>query len=265
MRRSLIERVLQASLAVLLLAIQPAVLAQELGDHRYTTEAIQEGLRIYSQQCALCHGPQGDLVDGIDLRRGQFRTVQSDEDLANTISNGAAEGRMPAFDFNAGQIAAITAYIRAGFNPDGVAVRVGDPVRGKALFEGKGECSSCHRVDGVGAYTAPDLSDVGLRRTPDNLQLNLVDPAAALLPINRPVRMVTTDEETVTGRRLNEDTYSVQIIDSQGQLRSLQKKDLVSYSISEQPTMQPTNLNADEVADVVAYLLSLRGVRSGVQ
>ena len=265
MRRRLIAGLLRASLATLVLAVPLALQAQELGDHRYTTEAIQEGLRIYSQQCALCHGPQGDLVDGIDLRRGQFRNVQSDEDLANTISNGAAEGRMPAFDFDAGEIAAITAYIRAGFNPDGVAVRVGDPVRGKALFEGKGQCSNCHRVDGVGAYTAPDLSDIGLRRTPDNLQLNLVDPATALLPINRPVRMVTTNEETITGRRLNEDTYSVQIIDSQGRLRSLQKKDLVSYAISEQPSKQPTSLNADEVADVVAYLLSLRGVRSGVQ
>lgn len=259
------RRIIRVFEVTLLLACLPAVQAQELGDHRYTSEAIQEGLRIYSQQCALCHGPQGDLVDGINLRLGQFRNVQSDSDLASVVSNGAAEGRMPAFDFDAGELSAITAYIRAGFNPDGVAVRVGDAVRGKALFEGKGECNSCHRVNGVGAYTAPDLSDVGLRRTPANLQLNLVDPAEALLPINRPVRMVTRSEEVVTGRRLNEDTYSVQLIDSEGRLRSLLKENLVSYSVSEQPSKPPTSLNADEVADVVAYLLNLRGVRSGVQ
>jgi|GEM_PF-131259 len=254
-----------ASLVASVVTSQSPAFAQDLGDHRYTSEAIQEGLSIYSQQCALCHGPQGDLVDGVDLRLGVFRTVQSDADLSAVITNGAAEGRMPAFDFNAGQLSAITAYIRAGFNPEGVAIRVGDAVRGKTLFEGRGECSTCHRVDGVGARTAPDLSDVGLRRTPENLQLNLVDPSTALLPINRPIRAVTRSEEVITGRRLNEDTYSVQLIDSVGQLRSLIKDDLVSYTISEQASKAPTSLNNDEVADVVAYLLSLRGVRLGVQ
>ncbi len=266
MKHLLLGNTVQRALSVIsLLTLSSLAMAQELGDHRYTTEAIQAGLRIYTQQCALCHGPQGDLVDGIDLRRGQFRTVQSDADLAAVITSGAAEGRMPAFAFNAGDMSAITAYIRAGFNPEGVAIRVGDPVRGKRLFEGEGDCSSCHRVNGVGDRTAPDLSDVGLRRTPANLQLNLVDPATALLPINRPVRLVTRNEEVITGRRLNEDTYSVQLIDSDGELRSLLKENLTSYTVSEQPSKGPTSLNSDEVADVVAYLLSLRGVPTGVQ
>lgn len=246
---------------LLFLACYSSAQAQELGDHRYTSEAIQAGLRIYTQECALCHGPQGDLVDGVNLRLGQFRNVQSDDDLRAVVSGGAAEGRMPAFDFDAEELAAVIAYIRAGFDPEGVAVRVGDASRGKALFEGKGNCTDCHRVGGVGPRTAPDLSDIGLRRTPANLQLNLVDPQAALLPINRPVRLVTINEEVITGRRLNEDTYSVQLIDSNGQLRSLQKADLASYAISELPSKSPAPLNADEVADVVAYLLTLRGVQ----
>ena len=73
------------------------VLAQEVGDHQYTSEAIEAGSAVYTQQCALCHGPQGALVDGINLRIGQFRTVQSDADLRQVISDGAGEGRMPAF------------------------------------------------------------------------------------------------------------------------------------------------------------------------
>lgn len=246
---------------LLFLACHSLAQAQELGDHRYTSEAIQAGLRIYTQECALCHGPQGDLVDGVNLRLGQFRNVQSDDDLRDVVSGGAAEGRMPAFDFDAEELAAVIAYIRAGFDPQGVAVRVGDATHGKALFEGKGQCVGCHRVGGVGPRTAPDLSDIGLRRTPANLQLNLVDPQAALLPINRPVRLVTINEEVITGRRLNEDTYSVQLIDSNGQLRSLQKADLASYAISELPSKAPAPLTADEVADVVAYLLTLRGVQ----
>jgi len=236
--------------------------AQELGDHRYTSAAIQAGLGIYSRECALCHGPQGDLVGGIDLRLGQFRNVQSDDDLRDTITSGAAAGQMPAFDFDEEELAAIVAYIRAGFDPDGVAVRIGNAERGKALFEGRGNCDSCHRVNGVGPRTAPDLSDIGVRRTPANLQLNLIDSAAALLPINRPVRLVTLNEEVITGRRLNEDTYSVQLIDSNGELRSILKENLVSFTISEVPSKPATDLDADEVADVLAYLLDLRGVES---
>ena len=252
-----LRAVLAASVVLGLTSISTA---QELGDHRYTSEAIVTGLRIYTQQCALCHGPQGDLVDGVNLRTGQFRNASSDDDLRSVISNGAAEGRMPAFDLRADELAGVIAFIRAGFDPDGVAVRIGDPARGSQLFRGEGQCSECHRVFGEGPRTAPDLSDVGIRLTPANLQLNLVDPQAALIPINRPVRIVTRNEEVITGRRLNEDTYSVQVIDSNQRLRSLVKDQLVSYEVSEEPSKQPTELDAEQVADVVAYLLTLRGL-----
>lgn len=243
------------------LCLASPLFAQDASDHQYTSEAITAGSRVYAQQCALCHGPQGDTVDGINLRRGVFRTATSDEDLRGVISNGAAEGRMPAFALREDELSGVIAYIRAGFDPDGVAVRIGDPVRGRALFQGKGECASCHRVNGVGPRTAPDLSEIGLLRTPASLQMNLLDPAQALLPINRPVRIVTRSEETVVGRRLNEDTYTVQVVDSQERLRSLLKTDIVSYEISDDPSKQPTTLSSDEVADVVGYLLTLRGLQ----
>ena len=57
---------------VTLIALPGLSQAQELGDHQYTSEAIQAGLRVYSRECALCHGPQGDLVSGINLSRGEF-------------------------------------------------------------------------------------------------------------------------------------------------------------------------------------------------
>ena len=234
--------------------------AQELGDHQYTSQAIQVGLRIYNRECALCHGPRGDLVSGINLRLGQFRNAQSDDDLRAVVIEGAAEGQMPAFNLNAEELSGVVAYMRAGFDPEGVAVRIGDPVRGRALFEGKGECVNCHRVNGIGPRTAPDLSEIGAIRSASSLQRNLLDPAAAILPINRPVRIVTRNEETIIGRRLNEDTYTVQLIDSEERLRSLKKSDLVNYEISMRPSKAPTSLNSDEVADVVGYLLSLRGL-----
>ena len=70
---------------------------------------------------------------------------------------------------------------------------------------------------------------------------------------------MTRNEETIIGRRLNEDTYTVQLIDSNERLRSLIKADLVTYEISEAPSKGPVNLTPAEVADVIAYLLTLDG------
>lgn len=259
MNNKVFSKLLRSALVIITTGSCAAGFAQELGDHQYTTAAIEAGSRVYAQQCALCHGPQGDTVDGIDLRRGVFRAASSDEDLRRVVSQGAAEGRMPAFSLSQTELDGVIAFIRAGFDPEGIAVRIGDPARGRSLFTGEGECADCHRVRGEGPRTAPDLSEIGAIRTPAALQRSLLEPANALLPINRPVRIVTRDEEVITGRRLNEDTYTVQLIDADERLRSLVKSELVRYEISATPTHEPTTLSSDEVADLVGYLISLRG------
>jgi mono/diheme cytochrome c family protein len=84
-----------------------------------------------------------------------------------------------------------------------------------------------------------------------------------MLPINRPVRAVTRDGRTIRGRRLNEDTYSVQLIDDQERLVSLMKTDLREYEVgttSPMPSFAKT-FNGDELANLVAYLLSLKGTQ----
>ena len=248
------------ALVLSLSTLEPAS-AQASGDHQYTSADIEVGSRVYAADCRLCHGANGGRVDGVDLQLGQFRRPLSDDDLRQVITTGVSNARMPAFDLRQDELDGIVAYIRAGFDPSGVAVKVGDAARGQALFEGTGDCASCHRVNGHGPRTAPDLSDIGAVRTPAALQRALLDPASALLPINRPVRAVTRDGRTIRGRRLNEDTYTVQLIDSEDRLVSLIKSDLVEYEVSRTPIMNPTTLSSDEVADVIGYLLSLRGIQ----
>jgi putative heme-binding domain-containing protein len=247
-----------AALAVLLAA--PAfIAAQAFGDHQYTSEDIEAGSRIYTAECALCHGSNGDEVDGVNLRTGQLRRGSSDEDIRAVVVSGISSGRMPAFDLRSEELDGIVAYIRAGFDASGVAVKVGDAERGRSVFEGEGGCAACHRVNGYGPRTAPDLSDIGAVRTPAALQRALLDPNAALRPIDRPIRAVTRSGETITGRRLNEDTYTVQLIDSRERLLSLIKADLVEYEVSTTSNKTPTRLSSEAVADVIGYLLSLRG------
>ena len=82
-----------------------------------------------------------------------------------------------------------------------------------------------------------------------------------MMPINRPVRIVTRDGKTYSGRRLNEDTYTVQIIDEQETLISLDKSAIRDLEVSKTSPMPAATekLSSDELADLIAYLLSLRG------
>ena len=132
--------------------------------------------------------------------------------------------------------------------------------RGRAIFEGKGTCGACHRVSGRGPRAAPDLSDIGVARAPAALERSVRDPSSAMLPINRPVRIVTKEGKTIRGRRLNEDTHTVQIIDEEEQLRSIAKRDLRTFEVETKSSMPAygDRLTKDEIADVVAYLLTLR-------
>lgn len=231
-------------------------------DHpgQYTAQDVEAGARVYNAQCASCHGANGDQVSGIDLRRGTFRRSSSDEDLAKVITSGTNAG-MPPFALQPAELTGVIAFIRAGLNRDTVAVKVGDPGRGRTVYAGKGACASCHRVQGAGSRVAPDLSDIGLTRSPFALQQALLDPSSVMMPINRPVRITMKDGKAIAGRRLNEDTYTVQVIDSQERLLSLAKSDIRTLAVETKSTMPSFagKLTTEEISDVVAYLLSLKG------
>lgn len=250
------------AIVIALLVCAPRA-ASAQGDHTYSSQDIAAGNKIYSSQCQLCHGQNGDQVNGVDLRRGRFKRSVTDEDLAAVITNGVATGGMPPFKFQPAELNSILAFIRAGFDPSGVAVKVGNVARGKALYAGKGNCAACHRINGAGPRTAPDLSDIGAGRTPAALQRSLLEPSAAMWPINRPVRLVMNDGREIKGRRLNEDTYTVQLIDDKERLLSIDKSAIKTYELgktSPMPSLEKT-FTAEEVSDMVAYLLSLKGIQ----
>jgi putative heme-binding domain-containing protein len=252
-----------AGLTALLVTAISVAAQQNPQEHpgQYSQGDIEAGSRLYSGQCQLCHGPTGDQVTGIDLRRGQFRRSTSDEDLTKVITTGVAGTAMPPFSLQPGEVNSVIAYIRAGFDPAGTAVKVGNAARGRQVFEGKGTCTSCHRVNGTGPRTAPDLSDIGAARTPSILQRALLEPSAVMQPINRPVRIVMKDGRTITGRRFNEDTFTVQLIDQQERLLSLDKQDIKTLEVQTTSPMPSFDgkLTTEEISDVIAYLITLKG------
>jgi len=136
----------------------------------------------------------------------------------------------------------------------------GDESRGKALVESNG-CFDCHRIDQRGSRRGPDLSDIGTRRTPERLQQALLDPDDEVLFENRYVRFVTKDGATVTGRLLNQDALSVQLINAKEELKTYMRATLRDYSIVDKGLMPSVRgkLTDQQVADIVSYLSSLKG------
>jgi putative heme-binding domain-containing protein len=253
------RRLARALLCLALLGTAAPAAAQ---DHTYSSTDIATGVRIYGAQCQLCHGATGDTVAGVNLRIGRFRRAVTDDDLAQVMAKGVAPA-MPGFSLTPAEANGVIAFIRAGFDPDGTAVKVGNVDRGKTLFAGKGACASCHRAGPEGPRSAPDLSDIGAVRTPAALQRALLEPTRAMPPINRPMTLQTTAGRTIRGRRVNEDTFSMQLVDDTGHLVTVVKKDLKSVeagTTSPMPSVAKT-LTPDEVADLVAFLVSLRGAQ----
>ena len=236
--------------------------AQQTHAGEYAQADINYGMQVYGETCVACHGPDGDAVEGVRLRTGQFRSAGSDQDLMRIISAGIPDTAMPPGDYTASELTGLVAYLRTMGDFDPSDVTVGEAVSGEAIYRGKGDCASCHRIGGDGSRIAPDLTDIGAVRSAGSLAESLVDPTSAMLPRNRSIRAVGNDGTVYSGRRLNEDTYTVQLIDENERLVSLVKDDLSEYTVittSPMPSYVET-LTEQERADVLAFLLTLKGM-----
>ena len=249
-----------ATAAYLLLAAGLLGAGGSLSAQHATAFDIEDGGRAFRNTCANCHGPDGDQIAGIDLGRGQFRRPLSDQELVGIIRNGIPNTPMPATNVSEAQAVRIVAYLRSIAESRRSVAASGDAARGRSLFEGKGGCLACHRANGSGSRTGPDLSRVGQLRRVVELEQSLLDPAAEVLPANRFYRVVTRQGEAVEGRLLNHDTFTVQLLDSREQLRSFTKADLREHGFlsTPMPSYRGT-LDSQEIADVISYLVTLKG------
>ena len=236
---------------------RPALAAQEP-----SVDAL-DGQRLYLGACTNCHGPDGNSVPGVDLAHGQFRRASTDEELGEIIRRGIPGTAMPPGNYSTVQAARIVAYLRWLAASGHTAVVTGDPVRGRAVFEGKGQCLTCHQVRGTGSQLGPDLTDIGRLRRAAELERALVDPEKEVQPQNRMVKVVTKDGTAITGRLLHHDTFTVLLMDSGEHLRSFSKPDVRDVTIikTSAKASYRGKLTPQEIADVVGYLVSLKGSR----
>jgi cytochrome c oxidase cbb3-type subunit III len=229
--------------------------------HSYTPADIEDGGKLFRTNCVACHGPEGTLVDGVDLGHGKFRRASTEDGVIRIIEDGIPGTAMPPNNFSDFQAGTILAYLRSVATSGRTAAPKGDATRGKAIFEGKGGCAGCHRVYGVGSRVGPDLSDIGVQRRVAEIEASILDPNAEVLPQNRYYRIITKSGETVTGRLLNEDTFSIQLLDTQERLLSFQRINLRQAGFLNESPMPSyrDKLTKAEQDDLVTYLISLKG------
>lgn len=233
-----------------------------LAQTAYPPADIEAGRQLFRAACTVCHGPEGNFVPGVDLGYGKFKRASSDAELIQIIRNGIPGTSMPANDdFSEPEAATIVAYLRSLASSPGRTSISGDANRGKILFEGRGGCLDCHRVNDKGSRTGPDLTEIGRFRRSVELEGSLLEPDAEILPQNRFVRIITKDGATVTGRILNHDTFTVQLIDNHEHLRSFARPSLRAFAFESRSPMPSYKnvLSPLEIADLVSYLASLKG------
>jgi putative heme-binding domain-containing protein len=224
------------------------------------------GKRLFEGQCARCHGIQGGGGTGANLQRPRLRHAADDTSLFDLIRRGIPGTGMPStFAMTDNEVRDVVAYVRSlGRIP--AEPLPGDPDRGRLVYQ-KAECSSCHIVAGKGGNLGPELSDIGDRRGVAILRTAMLHPGKDRAVTSEgyatylPVLAVTRDGRVLTGMRVNEDTFTIQVRDVNNRLHSLQKSELEELRKldgSMMPTYEKT-LSQSDIDHVVSYLASLKG------
>lgn len=238
------------------------LLAQPL-DQASATE-LERGNRLFEIHCARCHGLDGVGGEGPNLMRENLRRATTDEALVGIVDNGIRGTDMPgASSLNTREVHAVSAYVRSL----GVAPREdlpGDPEQGRELYEAT-LCSTCHVVNGDGIAFGPDLSDIGLLRGSRHLRESIRAPEASVAPRYRTVLVEDAGGAETMGVRMNEDTFTIQILDQAGRLRSFRKTGIRRFELlpEESLMMSYADFSDEELDDLVAYLATLRGEEEG--
>jgi putative heme-binding domain-containing protein len=232
----------------------------ELVQPKATAEDRAEGQQIYGKQCSYCHGPKGEGGKGPVLAVRRLPRAPDDDTLFRIIRDGIPGTRMPANALTPSQIWQVIAYVRV-LSRIVPSQSTGNARRGQQVYGTKG-CGACHTVGGHGGGIGPDLTAIGARSSAAEILTSLLDPDASIPLSYLQVRVVTKNSQSLTGARVNEDSFSIQIRDLSNNLHSFWKSELKELVKEPKGSLMPSmrnKLTATELEDLVAYLESLEG------
>ena len=227
------------------------------------TNAVDElmGQRTFRAQCGRCHGR--------DARGGQETgapdltvplDANTDPELFAVIREGIPGTAMTGINRRASDqmVWQIVTYLNS-FSVDPSDYELsGDVTRGQRVYADR-ECARCHRLQGEGGRFGPDLTTLGTRLDPGKIRSSLTDPDETVVPRWWTVRVTRADGSVVEGLRMDEDTFTVRLLDTNEDLWHFVKNQVQSVEPVKTSTMPAvSDLAAGQLDDLVAYLFSLR-------
>ena len=256
----------------------PSLLGQGQNPLANDAQASKLGEFQFRSNCAFCHGlgARGG-GRGPDLTRAQKRHGNSDADLFRTINEGVPGTAMPpngATQQGVGmtdtEIWQVIAYIRS-VQVKAPAEPLGDAAHGQQLFFGTAACSTCHMIAGKGGRLGPDLTTTGSARATDYLVDSVRYPSRRLAQgiseamkefsqEYETVKVETADGQKFTGVVLNEDHFTLQMMDLREQLHLFERDKLRSYEKSREslmPAYDQKMLSDKDLQDILAFLLGV--------
>ena len=258
-------RVVRWSGVVAVFALMTGLEAQDRNPFANDPAAAEAGKYHFRINCALCHGlgARGG-GRGPDLTRANKKHGSSDAEMFRTIHDGVPGTDMPAALGSIGvemkdrEIWQVITYLRS------IEVRTppptGDSAHGKALFYGTAACSKCHMVEGKGGRLGPDLTAVGTSRSLESIIQSIREPSKELVSGYETANVVTADGKDAKGIVLNEDRFSVQMMDTSERILLLDRDKLRSFKkspVSLMPAYNTSALNEKDLQDILAYLLTI--------
>jgi cytochrome c oxidase cbb3-type subunit III len=227
----------------------------------HSRDTVELGRATYSSACSGCHGLDGHGSDkAVDISGSAKVRSFSDAQLSDIISNGIPGTGMPAFhNLSEKQNRAVVGYLRSLQGKLVTPTLPGDARRGKGIFFGKGECSSCHTISGEGGFLGPDLSGYGSTASAREIRDEIIKSRRIPPQGYRPAVLITSSGDRLEGVIRNEDNFSVQFQTKDGSFRSFQKSELRNLDRLE-TSLMPTNycerLSSAELDDLVSYVLA---------
>jgi len=224
----------------------------------------QTGKAVFRSNCAFCHGLTAQGGRGPSLISSNLLNSAGDDAIRNVITHGVPGTTMPGFAFPNDDLDALMQFLRAlsGSHPPS-GRPPGDQRAGELVYSRSG-CSACHRIGDTGSIYGPELTRIGAGRSLDYLRESLLDPSADIADGYGGVTVVTREGKRISGVRVNEDTFTVQIR-KPDQSFALFDKSEANEVIHETKSMMPAygHLSAADLQNLLAYLVTLRGAPAG--
>ena len=221
---------------------------------------INQGKAIFRSNCAFCHGLTAQGGRGPSLVTSAVLRGGNDGTITGVIQHGVPGTTMPAFTFEKDDLENLVGFLHTIVGAGKIEEKIeGDPVAGQTVYARSG-CSNCHRIGEVGSIYGPELTRIGAGRSLEYLRESVVDPSADIVDNYAGVTVVTNEGKRISGVRVNEDTFTVQIRKTDQTYAFFDKAE-VKEVIHESKSMMPAyqHLSETDLKNLLGYLQTLRG------